>query len=70
MDTDRPGEYHFMPRLETLKTALVNNDYTTVNQELKRLNELPLDKNIRELLENIEKDILLFEYEKAAARLS
>jgi signal transduction histidine kinase/HPt (histidine-containing phosphotransfer) domain-containing protein/FixJ family two-component response regulator len=63
------NEYHYNPRLETLKAALLNSDYTVVNQELRRLDDLPLDKNTRDLLDEVEKDILLFEYEKAAARL-
>jgi hypothetical protein len=63
------GEYHYAPRFETLKAALLNSDYTVVNQELKRLGELPLDKASQELVESIEKDVLLFELEKAAARL-
>ncbi|MDR2746712.1 MAG: response regulator [Treponema sp.] len=65
----RPEEYHYTPHFDTLKTALANNDYTLVNQELKRLGELELDGKSRELIETIEKDVLLFEYEKAAARL-
>jgi signal transduction histidine kinase/HPt (histidine-containing phosphotransfer) domain-containing protein/ActR/RegA family two-component response regulator len=64
-----PGEFHYTPKFDALKNALISNDYLTVNQELKRLNDLPLDKAARELLDAVEKDILLFEYEKAAARL-
>jgi signal transduction histidine kinase/DNA-binding response OmpR family regulator len=63
-------EYHYAPRFDTLKAALGGNDYTLVNQELKRLGELPLNSKDRELIENIEKDVLLFEYERAAARLN
>ncbi|MDR0641532.1 MAG: response regulator [Treponema sp.] len=62
--------YHYTPHFDTLKTALTNSDYTLVNQELKRLEELILDGRNRDLIESIEKDVLLFEYEKAAARLS
>jgi signal transduction histidine kinase/DNA-binding response OmpR family regulator len=62
-------EYHYTPRFDTLKTALANNDYILVNQELKRLGELAMDSKSRELIKNIEKDVLLFEYEKAAARM-
>jgi len=62
-------EISYSPRLETLKTALHNSDYSTVDQELKRLDSIALDKKTRELIENIERDVLLFEYEKAAARL-
>ncbi|MDR1025450.1 MAG: response regulator [Treponema sp.] len=64
-----PGEFHYTPKFDVLKNALINNDYPAVNQELKRLNDLPLDKAARELLDAVEKDILLFEYEKAAERL-
>jgi signal transduction histidine kinase/CheY-like chemotaxis protein/HPt (histidine-containing phosphotransfer) domain-containing protein len=59
----------YAPKFNVLKNALVDNDYPAVNQELKRLNDLPLDKASRELLDTVEKDILLFEYEQAAARL-
>jgi signal transduction histidine kinase/DNA-binding response OmpR family regulator len=68
-DAARQEEYHYVPRFDTLKTALVNNDYTLVNQELKRLGELKMDSKTRELVESVEKDVLLFEYEQAAARL-
>jgi signal transduction histidine kinase/CheY-like chemotaxis protein/HPt (histidine-containing phosphotransfer) domain-containing protein len=61
--------YRFTLRFNTLKTALADNDYLLVNQELKRLMELPMDDKSRKLIENIEKDVLLFEYEKAAGRL-
>jgi signal transduction histidine kinase/DNA-binding response OmpR family regulator len=61
--------YRYTPRFNILKAALAGNDYLLVNQELKRLMELSLDDESRELIENIEKDVLLFEYEKAAARL-
>jgi signal transduction histidine kinase/CheY-like chemotaxis protein len=64
------GEFHYTPRFDVLKDALINNDYQMVNQELKRLNELTLDPADRALLDAVEKDILLFEYEKAAARLN
>jgi signal transduction histidine kinase/CheY-like chemotaxis protein len=66
----KPGEFHYTPRFDTLKAALAGNDYPVVNQELQRLNELPLDQHSRELIDEIEKDILLFEYEKALERLS
>jgi signal transduction histidine kinase/DNA-binding response OmpR family regulator len=66
----REEGYHYAPHFDTLKTALLNNDYTLVDQELKRLGKLPLDSKSKELIESIEKDVLLFEYEKAAARLS
>jgi HPt (histidine-containing phosphotransfer) domain-containing protein len=65
----KPGEFHYTPKFDTLKTALAGNDYLTVNQELQRLNELPLDQHSRELIDELEKDILLFEYEKALERL-
>ncbi|MDR0730601.1 MAG: response regulator [Treponema sp.] len=65
-----PAEFHYTPRFDVLKDALINNDYQTVNQELERLNKLPLDKAGRELLDAVEKDVLLFDYEKAVARLS
>jgi signal transduction histidine kinase/DNA-binding response OmpR family regulator len=65
----KAGEFHYTPKFEVLKTALINNDYLAVNHELRRLNELPLDKAGRELLDAVEKDVLLFEYEKAAGRL-
>ncbi|MDR2375560.1 MAG: response regulator [Treponema sp.] len=65
-----PAEFHYTPRFDVLKGALINNDYQIVNQELERLNKLPLDKADRELLDAVEKDILLFEYEKAVAHLS
>jgi signal transduction histidine kinase/CheY-like chemotaxis protein/HPt (histidine-containing phosphotransfer) domain-containing protein len=64
-----PGEFRYTPRFDVLKNALLNSDYPTVNQELKRLGELSLDSAGRELLDAVEKDVLLFEYEKAAARL-
>jgi CheY-like chemotaxis protein/HPt (histidine-containing phosphotransfer) domain-containing protein len=67
---ETPDEFHYTPRFDVLKDALVNNDYLMVNQELKRLNDLSLDRAGRELLDAVEKDVLLFEYEKAAARLS
>jgi signal transduction histidine kinase/CheY-like chemotaxis protein len=63
-------EYRYTPHFDILKNALITNDYLLVNRELKRLGDLPLDDKSRELIENIEKDVLLFEYEKAAARLS
>jgi signal transduction histidine kinase/CheY-like chemotaxis protein/HPt (histidine-containing phosphotransfer) domain-containing protein len=66
----RQENYHYTPHFDALRTALINNDYTLVNQELKRLGELALDGKTRELIESIEKDVLLFEYEKAAARLA
>jgi signal transduction histidine kinase/DNA-binding response OmpR family regulator len=65
-----PREFHYTPRFDVLKDALINNDYQMVNQELKRLNELSLDPADRALLNAVEKDILLFEYERAAARLN
>jgi signal transduction histidine kinase/DNA-binding response OmpR family regulator len=73
-NTEEPAaprdEYHYTPHFTTLKAALDGSDYILVNQELKRLGELPLDSKDRELIENIEKDVLLFEYERAAARLT
>jgi signal transduction histidine kinase/HPt (histidine-containing phosphotransfer) domain-containing protein/FixJ family two-component response regulator len=66
----KPGEFHYTPRFDTLKTALAGNDYLMVNQELRRLNELPLDQYSRELIDELEKDILLFEYEKALEYLN
>jgi signal transduction histidine kinase/DNA-binding response OmpR family regulator len=63
-------EFHYTPKFDVLKSALINNDYPLVNQELSRLDKLSLDTAGRELLAAIEKDVLLFEYEKAAARLS
>ncbi|MDR3335772.1 MAG: response regulator [Treponema sp.] len=66
---DESGEAHIIPKFETLKAALINNDYTTVNREIEWLSSLHLDKTTRELLDSIEKDVLLYEFEKATARL-
>ncbi|MDR1971349.1 MAG: response regulator [Treponema sp.] len=66
----RQEEYHYTPHFDILKAALNNKDYLLVNQELRRLGELALNGKGKELLESIEKDVLLFEYENAAARLT
>jgi HPt (histidine-containing phosphotransfer) domain-containing protein len=66
---ETPGEFRYAPRFDTLRAALAGSDYLMVNQELKRLSALPLDPFCRELIETMEKDVLLFEYEKAAERL-
>jgi signal transduction histidine kinase/DNA-binding response OmpR family regulator len=63
-------EFHYTPHFDTLKAALLSNDYTLVDQELKRLGELAMDSKSKELIENLERDVLLFDYEKAAARLA
>jgi signal transduction histidine kinase/HPt (histidine-containing phosphotransfer) domain-containing protein/FixJ family two-component response regulator len=67
---DTAEKFHYSPRFDILKDALISNNYQTVNHELERLDKLSMGRADRELLDAIEKDILLFEYEKAAARLS
>jgi signal transduction histidine kinase/DNA-binding NarL/FixJ family response regulator/HPt (histidine-containing phosphotransfer) domain-containing protein len=52
-----------------LKAALVRDDFLAVNHELKRLDGLPLDKASRDLLDQVEQDVLLYEFAAAAAKL-
>jgi HPt (histidine-containing phosphotransfer) domain-containing protein len=52
-----------------LKAALVRDDYRAVNRELKRLGGLPLDKAAKDLLGQVEQDVLLYEFAAAAAKL-
>jgi signal transduction histidine kinase/CheY-like chemotaxis protein/HPt (histidine-containing phosphotransfer) domain-containing protein len=52
-----------------LKAALARDDYQAVNVELKRLGGLPLNKAERDLLSQVEQDVLLYEFAAAAAKL-
>jgi HPt (histidine-containing phosphotransfer) domain-containing protein len=52
-----------------LKAALAADDYQAVTRELKRLGGLPLNKTARDLLGQVERDVLLYEFAAAAAKL-
>jgi HPt (histidine-containing phosphotransfer) domain-containing protein len=67
-DSDKTG-ISASTEFKRLKTALTDNDYLTVNHELTRLGSLPLDKAAKELLSRVEHDVLLYEFEAAAAKL-
>jgi signal transduction histidine kinase/CheY-like chemotaxis protein len=57
----------FAAEFNSLKAALTGNDFLAVNRELKRLSGLPLDNAAKELLGRVEHDVLLYEFEAAAA---
>jgi signal transduction histidine kinase/FixJ family two-component response regulator/HPt (histidine-containing phosphotransfer) domain-containing protein len=52
-----------------LKAALAVDDYQAVTRELKRLGGLPLDRAAKDLLGQVEQDVLLYEFAAAAAKL-
>jgi signal transduction histidine kinase/HPt (histidine-containing phosphotransfer) domain-containing protein/ActR/RegA family two-component response regulator len=55
--------------LEDLKEALVNMDIEKVNKFMLEYSIMPLSAGARELVTKIKEDILLFEYDKAVARI-
>jgi CheY-like chemotaxis protein len=57
-------------QLEELKDALLEMDTGRVNKLLAEYSSLPLDKTAKELINGIEQDVLLFEYESAVAKLN
>jgi CheY-like chemotaxis protein len=66
-ETEEPGA---VPDFDSLKAALATDDYMAVSRELERLNNLPLDKKTRELLDTIENDVLLYEFDRAVVKLT
>jgi HPt (histidine-containing phosphotransfer) domain-containing protein len=55
--------------LEGLREALVNMDTDLVNKKLAEYGEAVLQKQVRNYIDNIEQDILLFEYDKAIEKI-
>jgi signal transduction histidine kinase/CheY-like chemotaxis protein len=56
-------------QLGELREALLKLDTETVNRLLFEYASLPLEKVLKELINEIEQDVLLFEYENAIAKL-
>jgi PAS domain S-box-containing protein len=56
-------------QLGELKEALLGMNVEKVNKLVAEYSALPLDKRTQELFSGIEQDILLFEYESAAAKI-
>ena len=57
-------------RLERLKSALHDMDIATVNELMMEYSALPLKPGIKRELSEIERLLLLFEYDTAIARIS
>jgi CheY-like chemotaxis protein len=55
--------------LAGLREALVNMDTDLVNKKLAGYGEVVLQKQVRSYIDNIEQDILLFEYDKAIEKI-
>jgi CheY-like chemotaxis protein/HPt (histidine-containing phosphotransfer) domain-containing protein len=55
--------------LEGLKEALVNMDTDSVNEKLAGYGDAVLQKQVREYIDGIEQDVLLFEYDKAIEKI-
>jgi CheY-like chemotaxis protein/HPt (histidine-containing phosphotransfer) domain-containing protein len=55
--------------LEGLKEALVNMDTDLVNEKLTGYGDAVLQKQVRKYIEDIEQDVLLFEYDKAVEKI-
>jgi hypothetical protein len=52
-------------QLEALRSALANMDIAAVNRIILEYAALPLSKNARRVLSDIENHVLLFDYDKA-----
>jgi CheY-like chemotaxis protein/HPt (histidine-containing phosphotransfer) domain-containing protein len=59
------GEDLTRPQLEALRSALACTDIAAVNRLILEYADLPLSKNARKALSNIENHVLLFDYDKA-----
>jgi HPt (histidine-containing phosphotransfer) domain-containing protein len=56
-------------QIDELRGALLEMDTEKVNRLLSECASLPLEKALKELINEIEQDVLLFEYENAIAKL-
>ncbi|MDR3254940.1 MAG: response regulator [Synergistaceae bacterium] len=57
-------------QLELLKDALLNMDVKKINEMLSKYLAMPLDSRTKNLVSNIEQDVLMFEYEKAVEKIN
>ncbi|MFP3041569.1 response regulator [Treponema primitia] len=63
------GADSFLPELSILRDALANMDTELVNKQLLKCRDMSLDSKERDLIGEIEQDVLLFEFEKAIVRI-
>jgi HPt (histidine-containing phosphotransfer) domain-containing protein len=69
-DTDKTGTIELQAsELSSLKEALINMDIEAVDFFIKTYMRLSLNTKTREFISEIEQNILLFEYDKAIARI-
>ncbi|MDR1900308.1 MAG: response regulator [Treponema sp.] len=57
-------------QLGTLKEALVNMDIAAVNRILTGYMSMPMDDNTKDLISQIERHVLMFEYEEAVEKIN
>jgi HPt (histidine-containing phosphotransfer) domain-containing protein len=68
-DAEEVETAFFTLDLEGLREALVNMDTDLVNKKLAEYGEAVLQKQVRNFIDSIEQDVLIFEYDKAIEKI-
>jgi signal transduction histidine kinase/FixJ family two-component response regulator/HPt (histidine-containing phosphotransfer) domain-containing protein len=68
-DAEESETAFFTLDLEGLREALVNMDTELVNKKLAEYGEAALQKQVRNFIDSIEQDVLIFEYDKAIEKI-